>query len=348
MNMGVRRAWRKSGWIGACLMGLSLSPLGGAAVAQTQSVAAGASGVPGDALAWLTRIQQAAATSSYHGTLMFSAGGVVSSTRVLHYGDGRQRYERLEVLDGRPRVQYRHNDLSLTLWPTSKVAMVEPRDPVAEFPALPAMAGGRALEHYELRDAGRDRVAGHDVEVLVLKPRDKHRFAQRLWADRETGLLLRNDVLAPNGDVLESSAFTDVQTGVRAHPEAVLRAMKKLEGYRVVKPQSERTQLDSEGWSMARPVPGFQLVSCTRRLLDAAAEGAPSAPVLQTVYSDGLAHVSVFIEPFDPMRHKQPMGTSLGATHTLMNRKGDWWITVVGEVPMATVQQFEAQLERKR
>jgi len=70
--------------------------------------------------------------------------------------------------------------------------------------------------------------------------------------------------------------------------------------------------------------------------------------VLQTVYSDGLAHVSVFIEPYDALRHKQPMGTSLGATHTLMNRKGDWWITVVGEVPMATVQQFEAQLERKR
>ncbi|OYU76989.1 MAG: transcriptional regulator, partial [Burkholderiales bacterium PBB5] len=122
----------------------------------------------------------------------------------------------------------------------------------------------------------------------------------------------------------------------------------KLDGYRVVRPQSDRTLLETEGWAMSKPVPGFQLVSCTRRLLDAAADGAPSAPVLQTVYSDGLAHVSVFIEPYDAQRHKQPMGTSLGATHTLMNRKGDWWITVVGEVPMATVQQFEAQLERKR
>ena len=218
----------------------------------------------------------------------------------------------------------------------------------SEFPALSSLTGGRALEHYDLRDVGRDRIAGHEAEVLMLKPRDKHRFAQRLWADRETGLMLRNDVLGPNGDVLESSAFTDVQLGVRPQPELVLRAMKKLDGYRVVRPQSDRTMLETEGWSMSKAVPGFQLISCTRRLLDAAADGAPTSPVLQAVYSDGLAHVSVFIEPYDAQRHKQAMGTSLGATHTLMNRKGEWWITVVGEVPLATVQQFEALLERKR
>jgi len=345
--MRMLQAWRGLGRIGT---GLSfwLALLAGPVVAQVQPGAAGAISAPSDSLAWLARIQQAAISSNYQGTLMFSAGGVVSSTRVLQYCDGRQRYERLEVLDGRPRLQYRHNELSVTLWPGSKVAMVEPRDPVAEFPALPASTGSRALDYYEVRDVGRDRVAGHEAEVLMLKPRDKHRFAQRLWADRETGLLLRNDVLAPNGDVLESSAFTDVQMGVRGQPEVVLRAMKKLDGYRVVRPQSDRTLLEAEGWAMSKPVPGFQLVSCTRRLLDAAADGAPSAPVLQTVYSDGLAHVSVFIEPYDAQRHKQPMGTSLGATHTLMNRKGDWWITVVGEVPLATVQQFEALLERKR
>jgi negative regulator of sigma E activity len=31
-----------------------------------------------------------------------------------------------------------------------------------------------------------------------------------------------------------------------------------------------------------------------------------------------------------------------------MARRGDWWLTVVGEVPMATAQRFEALLERKR
>ena len=327
--------------------------LGWALAAAPVAVFAQAASSPlaADGAQWLSRIQQAAANSSYQGTLMFNGGGTVSSSRVVHICDGRQRYERLEVLDGRARLQYRHNDQLLTLWPATRVASVEQRDAVAEFPALPASAPTRALDSYELRNVGRDRVAGRDAEVLVLKPRDKLRFSQRLWADRESGLLLRSDVLGAAGEVLESAAFTDVQIGGKTAPDTILKPMKRLEGYRVVKPQIERTQLEAEGWALARPVAGFQLVSCTRRPLDAAGgggDGAAPVTVLQSVFSDGLAQVSVFIEPYDAQRHRQPMGTSLGATHTLMARRGDWWVTVVGEVPMATVQQFEAALERRR
>ena len=280
---------------------------------------------------------------NYQGTLMFSAGGVLSSTKLLHIGDGRDHYDRIETLDGQPRVQYRHNEEMLTLWPDSRLARWEQREPVAEFPALPASAEPRALENYELQALESDRVAGHTADVLMLKPRDAHRYAQRLWADHQTGLLLRNDVLAPGGEVLESSAFTDLQIGGKPSTEAVLGPMKRLAGYRVLRPRTERAHVETEGWQLVRPVPGFGLVSCTKRPLADA-----GVPVLQSVFSDGLTHVSVFIERYDAQRHKQPLATGLGATHTLMNRHGDWWFTVVGEVPMATVQLFEAMFERRR
>ena len=280
---------------------------------------------------------------NYQGTLMFSAGGVLSSTKLLHIGDGRDHYDRIETLDGQPRVQYRHNEEMLTLWPDSRLARWEQREPVAEFPALPASAEPRALENYELQALEPDRVAGHTADVLMLKPRDAHRYAQRLWADHQTGLLLRNDVLAPGGEVLESSAFTDLQIGGKPSTEAVLGPMKRLAGYRVLRPRTERAQVETEGWQLVRPVPGFGLVSCTKRPLADA-----GVPVLQSVFSDGMTHVSVFIERYDAQRHKQPLATGLGATHTLMNRHGDWWFTVVGEVPMATVQLFEAMFERRR
>ena len=280
---------------------------------------------------------------NYQGTLMFSAGGVLSSTKLLHIGDGRDHYDRIETLDGQPRVQYRHNEEMLTLWPDSRLARWEQREPVAEFPALPASAEPRALENYELQALESDRVAGHTADVLMLKPRDAHRYAQRLWADHQTGLLLRNDVLGPGGEVLESSAFTDLQIGGKPSTEAVLGPMKRLAGYRVLRPRTERAQVETEGWQLVRPVPGFGLVSCTKRPLADA-----GVPVLQSVFSDGMTHVSVFIERYDAQRHKQPLATGLGATHTLMNRHGDWWFTVVGEVPMATVQLFEAMFERRR
>lgn len=297
---------------------------------------------------WLERIQRAASSRSYQGTLMFSAAGVVSSSKVLHVCDGRDRVERIEMLDGRARLQYRHNDQLLTVWPGSKVAVVEPRDPVAEFPALPGAPGLDPLASYELRHMGAGRIAGHHAELLWLQPRDALRFAHRLWADRDTGLLLRSDVLGPQGEVLESSSFTDLRIGGRLQAEPVLAAMKRLDGYRVVRPLSQKAHLDEEGWSLAHPVPGFQLVNCSKRTLEAAATDGVPLQVLQSVFSDGMSHVSVFIEAFDAQRHKQPMRTSLGATHTTMNRHGDWWLTIVGEVPMTTVLQFEAMLERRR
>jgi sigma-E factor negative regulatory protein RseB len=234
-----------------------------------------------------------------------------------------------------------------TLWPASRVAVIELREAVIDFPALPP-SGGRTLESYEMRSLGADRIAGHEAQVLMFKPRDALRFAQRLWAERSSGLLLRADVLGARGEVLESSAFSEVSIGGKAQPEAVLGAMKQLDGYRVVRAAVGRTQLQDEGWALAHPVAGFHLVSSVRRPLDAAgADRAKSQPVLQAIFSDGLTHVSVFVEDYDAQRHK-PMRTSLGAMHTLMMRSGDWWITVVGDVPMVTVQQFAMALERLR
>jgi sigma-E factor negative regulatory protein RseB len=338
--------------------GLGLGLLGAGVQAASQIGHAAAVSAPlsaADGKYWLARIQQAAANTSYQGTLVFSAAGAVSSSRVTHICDGRQRYERIEVLDGRARVQYRHNEQALTVWPASKLARVEQRDLVAEFPALPA-APQSVLDYYDMGLLARDRIAGREAEVLMLKPRDKLRFAQRLWVDRDTGLLLRNDLLGPAGETLESSVFSELQLVGKWSAESVLGPMKRLEGFRVLRPQVERTQPDNEGWVLARPVLGFVLVACSKRSMDMAADadtpagGSTAGPVqvLQSVFSDGLAHVSVFIEPFDASRHKQPMGTSLGATHTMTHRQGDWWLTVVGEVPMSTVQLFEASFERKR
>ena len=320
-------------------------------LAQSGSHAASAPGSQSDAPDgghWLARIQGAAINRSYVGTMVVTAGGVVSSSRVTHICDGRQRYERIDVLDGRARSQFRHNEQLLTFWPATKVAVLEQRDPVVDFPGLPVAAGQRAADSYDLRVVGTDRVAGHEADVLVVKPRDALRFGQRWWAERETGLLLRADTLGARGEVLESSTFTEVSLAGKVSPETVAGPMKRLDGWRVVRAPAERTQLEAEGWTLTRTVPGFHPVSCAKRPLDAATDDGAQTPVLQAVFSDGLAHVSVFIEPFEAHRHKQPMRTSLGATNTLMSRRGDWWITVMGEVPMSTVQQFEAALERRK
>jgi len=327
---------------------LWLVTLAAAWQAQAQTTAAAPAEQVTDLRAWMARVQRAATTLNYQGTLVANAGGVVSSSRVTHYCEGKQRYERIDVLDGEARQVLRHNDVTQTLWPRSRVAVIEQRMSMPEFPGLPP-GDARAPDVYELRLLGTERVAGYEAQVLMLKPRDGHRFAQRLWAEQGSGLLLRADVLGVRGEVLESASFSDVVIGGKANPEAVLQAMRKLDGFRVVRPAAARTQLDAEGWVLAHAVPGFQLVGCMRRELGALEEPpmAAQAQVLMAVFSDGLTHVSVFIEPYDAQRHK-PVATSLGATHTVMTRAGDWWITAMGDVPMTTVQMFTTALERRR
>jgi sigma-E factor negative regulatory protein RseB len=229
------------------------------------------------------------------------------------------------------------------------MAVVQRREAMPPFPALLSSNEQRFTEHYELRLQGDDRLAGHDSQVFFLKPNDKFRFAQRLWADKSSGLLLRADVLGPHGEVLESSAFSEVAIDVKPQPESVMQPLKRLEGYRVVRPVSHSTQLENEGWTLKSVVPGFQQISCVRRPLDMPGDGnAQSDEAVQAIFSDGLTHVSLFIEPFDPQRHQRQGSTAIGATHTLVRQQGQWWVTVVGDVPLSTLKLFAQALERRR
>lgn len=299
---------------------------------------------------WLLRIHEAAGKRNFQGTFVVSGGGAVSSARIAHFYVAGQQYERIESLDGQARHVIRHNDLVQTVWPSSRVVVVEQTQLPRAFPAVLQTGDDRLSEFYALHPEGGGRVAGHDADVLRVQPRDHRRFGYRLWADRSTGLLLRADVLNDKDEVLESSAFSDVTINVRPQPESVLQAMRRLDGYRVLRPSLQPIRLEDEGWMLREATPGFRLISGVKRPIGAAAggEGDPPVPsVLQAVYSDGLTHVSLFIEPYDPKRHTKDMRATLGATQTLMRRHGDWWVTLVGDVPLATLKEFAKGLERR-
>lgn len=309
--------------------------------------AAGDQAEPADARAWLARIQAAAQARNYVGTMVFSAGGMLSSSRIAHFVVGDQTFERLEAQDGRQRRVFRLNDTVHTVWPQTRVAVVEKRTSTTNLPSNTQAVDPRALDQYELRNEGSDRVAGRDAQVLLMRPRDKLRYSQRLWADKSTGLMLRADVIADDRTVLESVAFSEIEIGVKPQPDAVVQGVRKLEGFRVIRPQLVPVALEAEGWTLESPAPGFTLASCVKRPLESG-EGPATGPVLQAVYSDGLTHVSVFVEPNDQSRRFDDLAGQVGATGTLRLRRGEHWITVMGDVPPATLRLFADALQRKR
>lgn len=323
------------------------------AVSPLSAPAASAAGDNAQALrGWLARIRDAALRSNYVGTLVDSNSGTVLSSRVAHYCDGRNEFERVEALDGEARGILRINDEVRTVWPRYRLAVVEPVDPRASFPSLVSGGEQHIPDFYELHVQPSERVAGHDADRLLLKARDAERFDHVIWADRATGLLLRVDVQV-DGRTLESSAFSEVRIGVRPDPGAIVAELHHVDGYHVMKPAMQSTRLEAEGWTMQPGLmpPGFQSLGCVRRALTmagAASGAAAAAPqVLQQIFSDGLTHVSLFIEPYQPQRHKGSGLSVIGATHTLSRRVNDYWITAVGDVPPAALDQFVRALERK-
>lgn len=329
----------------ACAGTLAASGLGFAA--EPASIVPAAT----DARAWLLRIHEAASRKSYTGTFVVTGGGSVASARIAHYAEGPNLSERIESLDGKRRNVYRHNDVVQTVWPGAQVAMVEQRGTLGSFPALLQAGSDGIGEWYELRLEGVERMAGHEAHVLSVKARDAHRYGYRLWAERASGLLLRVDVIGERGEVLETSAFSDVAIGVRPQSADIVAAMRVQPGWRVVRPQLVPTRLELQGWNLKAAAPGFRQVSCVSRRMEGAGDAGPSAEapaVLQSIYSDGLTYVSVFIEPFRAERHGQPALSALGATLSLAERQGDSWITVVGDAPLATLKLFAGGLERRR
>ncbi len=336
----VAKTWTRRAWLPWLMVFHLGAQAGGAAPGQLPAPS------KDDARAWLARLSKAATTTNFQGTMVFSAAGQVSTSRLTRYCVGPQQFEQSETLDGPSRLIFKHNHVVHTLWPSKRVAVVEQRETTTHFPSVPA-GGLHALAGYDVRLEGVDRVAGHPAQTLFLAPKDGARFAQRLWADVDSGLMVRAEVLDPDGRVMESSAFSDLKVGVKPRPDQVTQAMHKLDGYRVIRTTLTRTKLEAEGWRLPVPVPGFQQVSCVSRPVDGG-DAKPGAPtIVQSIFSDGLVHVSVFIEPYDAPRHK-PMMSSWGATHALAQQRGDQWVTVMGDVPIETIKAFASALERLR
>ena len=74
-----------------------------------------------------------------------------------------------------------------------------------------------------------------------------------------------------------------------------------------------------------------------------------SRPVRQMVFSDGLAAVSVFIEPLENRPDRAATGlASMGAIHIYTREVANHMITVVGEAPAVSVQRIADAVEFRR
>lgn len=296
---------------------------------------------------WLMRIHEASRKLSYVGTFVVQSGGAMSSAKIWRVCEGGQQLERVETLTGAPRSIFRHNDQVVTFLPDHKVVRSEKRESLGIFPELLQSTDSRIADFYRVRQEGSDRVAGVEADITVLVPKDRLRFGYRVWTEQKKGLVVKLQTLDTDGKVLEQAAFSELQLNAPIRMDKLVQMMAKVDGYRVERPVLVKTTASAEGWVMKAPVAGFKSMSCYKRPAHATNAAIGEEP-LQWIFSDGLASVSVFVEPFDRQRHDKESSLSLGATQTMTKQVDGYWVTVMGEVPMMTLRLFADGLERKK
>ena len=337
-NRGIRisRHSRRAGVPAWLLAALGIALCQSAIGASTEA----SSPTGNDAVALLMRIQQAAQRENYAGIFVYQQGNQVQSSRVTHMADKTGEHEKLELLDGQAREFIRHNDDVRCYVPDNKLILVEKRARYDSFPALLTSASTEVNQYYQLSSEGVDRIAGHMAQAVKLEARDKQRYGYRLWFDRDSSLLLKAQTVSDRGAVIEQVAFTDVVIGGAVDRAKIKPSSSNTEGWRTETSNMTPIDLARAGWSVGQPIAGFHKVMEVRRTFGGRED------VGQIVYSDGLAAVSVFIEAAPPPGVAEG-DASKGPINVVTRRLGSYWLTVVGDLPAASVRQMANAVEYK-
>ncbi len=298
---------------------------------------------------WLTRMHEASMNSAYVGTFVVSSSsGSLSSSRIWHVCDPALQVERVESLTGAPRTTFRHNEQVVTFLPDKRVIRSETHDSMGLFPSLSNDPDPTVAKFYTARRTGSERVAGFLADIVEFTPKDKLRFGYRIWSEKKTGLVIKLQTLDTEGGVLEQAAFSELTFEEPLSAQKLASMMTSTAGFTVEKQTLVKTTPEIEGWNLKTPVAGFHTTDCFRRPPPLSTSGAPGENMVQWIFTDGLASVSLFVEKYDASRHSQEGLMAMGATQTLTRRMGGWWLTAVGEVPPQTLLAFAQSIERKK
>lgn len=299
---------------------------------------------PGEALQLLQKVASAAQRVTYTGVFVYQNGTRSETSRITHLIDNGDELERLEVLDGSPREVVRRNEEVRCFLPENKLLIIERRNAHQFFPTLvPGNVAG-LTEHYLIRTGSIGRVAGVISRVVLIEPRDELRFGHQFWIDPQTGLLLKASLLGDAGVVLESFAFTELKIGGPISREMVKPQMEASSGdWQVQRVRSSETRADDGQWLFRNVLPGFRRLSGMKRQL------RPDAPEsTQVIFSDGLAAISVFIEPLAGRSKEETSAFSMGAVNVYKRQVADYQLIVMGDVPIGALRHFGEGIEPRK
>jgi len=314
---------RHRAWLALTLTALAASPALAAAEADEARVA-------------LTGMAEAMRRLDYQGSFTYEHSGRTDTLRIFHAGAPLER-ERLVSLNG-PRSEVIRSGSDVTSIQADGSATVFSGSGRGLVPLVPDASRPLLDAQYEIRVSGSDRVAGYAADVIDVTPRDRYRYGYRLWLERNTRLLLRSVVTDPERRPLEQIMFVSLDIGTAPSEVDLVPQRSELRTTSAA-PANELVVRGKPYWRVDPVPPGFAFVSARRP------KQGPEG-VEHLVYSDGLASVSIYVEPRGDAQPGFDTLAGRGIVNVFSRVEDTWRITVLGEVPLATVQAIGQGLQR--
>lgn len=294
-------------------------------------------------LALLKRMNQAASNLNFDGVFIHVNGNSIETLRVIRKIQNGKVLERLYSLNGNPREVIRDAERVWCFMPERKMGHVGMRaDKQTGFPGFMASNLDKLTENYILSTGDFERVADRNAVRLLILPRDEYRYGYEMWADKETGLLLKSVLIDQQRNAIEQYMFAFVNIGVNI-PDSDLQPMtskEELEWHSDDK-APENMPVDDSSWQFNSLPAGYDLINVLTRAMPMGEQ-----QLEHMILSDGLAGVSVFIEKTKSSPAEISM-EKMGAVNAYVRAVDGNLVTVVGEVPAAAVKVIGDALARK-
>ena len=303
--------------------------------------------------AWLA-LQKAAFAArelNYQGIFVYQNGNQTRSVQITHMNNDGQELTRNMILDNQsvagkpssrqPREVFSQGSDIVIFHPKNDKVIIEKRRGQNLFPAMLPVNLNSLKTSYTAKIGVLDYIAGRQAQIIELIPKDAYRYSYKIWTDTEFGLLVKMTLQNEKNETLEQITFQELSM-LNSHdlnwyqPSIDLSKKYEMEDATLL----NRVHTD---WIVAELPAGYIKVDH----IEFIANGKKS-PVNQMIFSDGIASVSLFIEPI--VKGQRPkMGHNLiGSTHICANVVEGYQVMVVGEVPLATVQQIAKAVSFKK
>lgn len=286
-----------------------------------------------DPWAALQKTALAARALNYQGVFVYQNGAQLRSVQITHMNDGANEFTRNMVMEGERREVYSQGKDIVILQPKNDKVVMEKRHGQNLFPAIFPSNLDLIKTSYNARFGPNEIISGRSAQIINLESKDAYRYSYKLWTDNENSLLLKM-VLLNKDEAVEQVEFNQINFQHNQQSNVVQPKIDISKNY-VIDDLSNTNHVNGGKWSVADLPPGY-------RKIDQIELKVPGKSVIvnQLIYSDGLAAVSLFIEPVSKGVRPKVGHTVMGSTNVCANVIDGYQIIVVGEVPAGAVMQI--------